>query len=69
MLPRIAGDIIGVSYNQAMKTISYSKNGLDLGIAFRNVCEEELYPTVSPKCAYNTVQYTNAPAKEIYIQE
>lgn len=40
------GDIIGVIFNQAEKTISYTKNGINLGVAFRNVCEERLYPTV-----------------------
>ncbi len=43
-----AGDVIGVIYNQAEKTISYTKNGLYLGIAFHSVCEDRLFPTVRP---------------------
>lgn len=32
--------------NRAEKTISYTKNGLDLGVAFHNVKVDRLYPTV-----------------------
>jgi Ran-binding protein 9/10 len=30
-----AGDVIGVLYNQVARTISYYKNGVDIGVAFR----------------------------------
>lgn len=40
------GDWIGVIYNRMEKTISFTKKGIDLGIAFENVIEEPLYPTV-----------------------
>ena len=41
-----AGDIIGAILNKAQRTISFTKNGLDLGTAFSNVSEEVLYPIV-----------------------
>lgn len=41
-----AGDVIGAYLNQAEQTISYTKNGIDLGVAFKNVKEKELFPTV-----------------------
>jgi hypothetical protein len=42
-----AGDYIGVIYNRVDRTIAFTKNGVHLGVAFRNVYEERLYPTVS----------------------
>lgn len=42
----VAGDIIGAAFNLAEHTISYFKNGFEIGVAFANVPEEELYPTV-----------------------
>ena len=41
-----AGDVIGAILNKAQRTISFTKNGLDLGVAFSNVSEEVLYPIV-----------------------
>ena len=41
-----AGDIVGALLNRATKTISFTKNGLDLGVAFTNVNEDLLYPSV-----------------------
>ena len=41
-----AGDVIGVLLNRVDHTISFTKNGMDLGVAFRDVREERLYPTV-----------------------
>ena len=52
MLTDGAGDVIGVIYNQAERTISYTKNGLYLGVAFQHVFEERLFPTVSPRSPY-----------------
>lgn len=40
------GDVIGIIFNRAEKTVAYTKNGMYLGVAFQNVCEERLYPTV-----------------------
>ena len=42
----ISGDYIGVIYNRVDRTIAFTKNGVHLGVAFRNVYEERLYPTV-----------------------
>ncbi|CAD7702636.1 unnamed protein product, partial [Ostreobium quekettii] len=41
-----AGDVIGAILNRAEKTISYTKNGIHLGVAFNGVSEERLFPTV-----------------------
>ena len=41
-----AGDVIGVLLNRVDHTISFTKNGMDLGVAFCDVREERLYPTV-----------------------
>lgn len=43
-----AGDIIGALLNRIEGTISFTKNGADLGVAFSEVDDEVLYPTVSP---------------------
>lgn len=32
--------------NRVDKTISYFKNGIDLGVAFHNVLEEQLFPCI-----------------------
>lgn len=42
----VAGDIVGALLNRTTKTISFTKNGIDLGIAFRNVQEDRLFPSV-----------------------
>jgi len=44
--PRRAGDTIGVLLNRAAETISFFKDGVDLGVAFDHVQEERLYPCV-----------------------
>lgn len=73
--------MIGVIYNQAERTISYTKNGLYLGVAFHNIHEDRLFPTVRPrllfgrghkKCstAFHSLQIALAPAlemKEVYL--
>ena len=33
-------------WNKAERTVSYTKNGIDLGVAFRNVKDDRLFPTV-----------------------
>lgn len=40
------GDIVGAVLNRASRTISFIKNGLDLGVAFTNVDEDLLYPSI-----------------------
>ncbi|KAK9821247.1 hypothetical protein WJX74_001119 [Apatococcus lobatus] len=40
------GDVIGAVLNKAQRTISFTKNGMELGVAFSNVSEEVLYPIV-----------------------
>ena len=45
-LALFVGDVIGIIFNRAEKTIAFTKNGMHLGVAFTNVCEERLYPTV-----------------------
>lgn len=41
-----AGDVIGCILNQMEHTISFTKNGVNLGVAFRDVKGLVLYPTV-----------------------
>lgn len=43
------GDIIGCGYNLIDQTCFYTKNGLNLGVAFTNLPNEPLYPTVGLK--------------------
>jgi len=40
------GDWIGVIFNRVERTISFTKKGYDLGVAFENVAEDALYPSV-----------------------
>uniref|UniRef100_A0A7S3QTW5 B30.2/SPRY domain-containing protein n=1 Tax=Dunaliella tertiolecta TaxID=3047 RepID=A0A7S3QTW5_DUNTE len=40
------GDVMGVLLNRAERTISFFKNGQSLGVAFRNVTEDRLFPCV-----------------------
>jgi len=40
------GDWIGVIFNRIDSTISFTKRGFKLGVAFKNVPEKALYPTV-----------------------
>ena len=42
----LAGDVVGALLNRTNKTISFVKNGIDLGVAVRNGDEEKLYPSV-----------------------
>ena len=41
-----AGDIIGVGLNTESNSIFFTRNGSWLGVAFKNVCSDALYPTV-----------------------
>lgn len=41
-----AGDWIGVILNRIERTITFTKKGYDLGVAFEGVSEERLYPSV-----------------------
>eukprot|EP00873_Tetraselmis_striata_P020327 jgi/Tetstr1/440591/TSEL_003075.t1 len=40
------GDTISCIWCQVNRTISFAKNGMDLGVAFRNVSEAALYPAI-----------------------
>jgi hypothetical protein len=40
------GDVVGALLNRAERTISYFKNGIELGVAFERVAEERLFPCV-----------------------
>jgi hypothetical protein len=40
------GDVIGALWNRIDRTISFFKNGVSLGVAFSDVLEDRLYPTV-----------------------
>ncbi|EFN58155.1 hypothetical protein CHLNCDRAFT_34313, partial [Chlorella variabilis] len=40
------GDWIGVVFNRVERTITFTKKGYDLGVAFEGVTEERLYPSV-----------------------
>ncbi len=57
----IIGDVIGVIYNCVDKTIAYTKNGIDLGVAFTNVPDERLYPTVGMRTPDEEVVVRFAP--------
>lgn len=41
-----AGDWVGVILNRIDRTISFTKRGYDLGVAFEGVTEEQLFPSV-----------------------
>lgn len=41
------GDVIGVLWNRTYRTISYTKNGEDLGIAFRQVADKDMFAVVA----------------------
>lgn len=42
----VQGDVVGITLDMDQGTLSYSKNGLDLGVAFDNLAGE-LYPAIS----------------------
>jgi hypothetical protein len=41
-----AGDWIGVVLNRIEQTISFTKKGFELGVAFEGVSEDRLFPSV-----------------------
>ena len=43
---RTADDTIGCYWNRAERVIGYTKNGIHLGVAFKEVDEAILFPTV-----------------------
>jgi len=56
-----AGDLVGACLNRVDKTISYYKNGIDLGVAFHSVQEERLYPCVGMQTHEEEVRYLPKP--------
>ena len=56
-----AGDLVGACLNRVDKTISYYKNGIDLGVAFHSVQEERLYPCVGMQTHEEEVRYLSKP--------
>ena len=57
-----AGDIVGVLFNLAEKTISFTKNGIDLGVAFERVTEERLHPSIGLRTPGEEVRAFFPPA-------
>lgn len=44
MILNLQGDVIGALLDRSNATIRFFKNGQDLGVAFRNVAEQRLFP-------------------------
>jgi len=57
-----AGDVVGVLLNLAERTVSFSKNGVDLGVAFERVAEERLHPSVGLRTPGEEVRAFFPPA-------
>lgn len=51
--------MIGCYWNRAEKLIGYTKNGIHLGVAFRDIPETELYPTVGFRTRNEEVNFTS----------
>eukprot|EP01122_Echinamoeba_exundans_P017354 TRINITY_DN911_c4_g1_i1.p1 TRINITY_DN911_c4_g1~~TRINITY_DN911_c4_g1_i1.p1 ORF type:complete len:3990 (-),score=695.43 TRINITY_DN911_c4_g1_i1:1688-12457(-) len=62
----VQGDVIGVTLDMDEGTLSFSRNGEDLGIAFRNLKGKDLYPAVSLYDAGDRIRIsqTEAPGME-----
>ena len=60
-----AGDTVGALLNRTTKTISFIKNGLDLGVAFNNVNESLLYPSVGMRTPNEEVCLESWPLSSI----
>uniref|UniRef100_A0A061RML2 Ran-binding protein 10 n=1 Tax=Tetraselmis sp. GSL018 TaxID=582737 RepID=A0A061RML2_9CHLO len=58
----ITGDVISCIWCKVRQTISFAKNGVDLGVAFRNVRERKLYPTIGLR-TFNEEAVANFGAK------
>ena len=57
-----AGDTVGALLNRTTRTISFIKNGLDLGAAFNNVNESLLYPSVGMRTPEEEVCLKTLPS-------
>ena len=55
---------MGALLNRTSKTISFVKNGIDLGVAFRNVDEDQLYPSVGLRTPDEEVKLNTLHATE-----
>lgn len=52
------GDWIGIIFNRIERTISFTKKGYDLDVAFHNVPEDHLFPTVGFRTPDEEVRLT-----------
>eukprot|EP00241_Pyramimonas_parkeae_P001643 CAMPEP_0114252164 /NCGR_PEP_ID=MMETSP0058-20121206/15685_1 /TAXON_ID=36894 /ORGANISM="Pyramimonas parkeae, CCMP726" /LENGTH=465 /DNA_ID=CAMNT_0001366069 /DNA_START=120 /DNA_END=1517 /DNA_ORIENTATION=+ len=52
-----AGDVVGCCLDMTASTVSYYVNGVEIGVAFENVRETELFPTVG----------LNTPGEEVVV--
>eukprot|EP01024_Parvocaulis_polyphysoides_P002596 TRINITY_DN10779_c0_g1_i8.p1 TRINITY_DN10779_c0_g1~~TRINITY_DN10779_c0_g1_i8.p1 ORF type:complete len:446 (-),score=56.54 TRINITY_DN10779_c0_g1_i8:569-1825(-) len=50
------GDVIGVLFNQLDKSISFTKNGAEIGTAFKQVHQNNLYPCIGLRTRYEKVR-------------
>mmetsp|Transcript_18822 Transcript_18822/g.52489 ORF Transcript_18822/g.52489 Transcript_18822/m.52489 type:complete len:547 (-) Transcript_18822:205-1845(-) len=50
------GDVISCIWCEVDRTISFAKNGVFLGVAFRNVQETRLYPTIGLRTLHEEVE-------------
>ncbi len=62
-----AGDFIGACLNRVDKTISYFKNGIDLGVAFHNVLEEQLFPCIGMQTHEEEVRTFSSQSAPIFM--
>ena len=56
--------------NRVDKTISYFKNGIDLGVAFHNVLEDKLYPCIGMQTHEEEVRpFSSQSARVLALSE